>query len=106
LGIFRVLGLHQIPPEAEIASAVLVQKPSGYYLHVTCYLLKENTSRQFIGQAIAIDFGVHTKLTLSNGFKIDFEFRETEKLKTEKVSEDEKELEKQEEAPLPVKEGV
>jgi putative transposase len=82
LGIFRVLGLHQIPPEAEIASAVLVQKPSGYYLHVTCYVPKENTSRQFIGQAIAIDFGVHTKLTLSNGFKIDFEFRETERLKT------------------------
>jgi len=78
----NLLSLGQIPSEAEIAGAVLVQKPSGYYLHVTCYLLKENTSRQFIGQAIAIDFGVHTKLTLSNGVKIDFEFQETESLKT------------------------
>jgi putative transposase len=82
LGQFRVLGLHQIPPEAEIASAVLVQKPSGYYLHVTCYVPKESFSRQLIGEAVAIDFGVHAKLTLSNGVKIDFELRETERLKT------------------------
>jgi putative transposase len=82
LGQFRVLGLHQIPPEAEIASAVLVQKPSGYYLHVTCYVPKESPSRQIIGEAVAIDFGVGAKLTLSNGVKIDFELRETERLKT------------------------
>jgi len=81
LGAFRVLGLRQIPPEAEIANAVLVQKPSGYYLHVTCYVPKENTFRQLIGEAIAIDLGVHAKLTLSNGVKIDFELRETERLK-------------------------
>jgi putative transposase len=81
LGTFRVLGLHQIPPEAEIANAVLVQKPSGYYLHVTCYLPKESFPRQIIGEAIAIDLGVHAKLTLSNGVKIDFELRETERLK-------------------------
>jgi putative transposase len=81
LGQFRVLGLHQIPPEAEIASAVLVQKPSGYYLHVTCYLPRESFSRQIIGEAVAVDFGVHAKLTLSNGVKIDFELRETERLK-------------------------
>jgi putative transposase len=81
LGQFRVLGLHQIPPEAEIASAVLVQKPSGYYLHVTCYVPKESPSRQIIGEAVAVDFGVHAKLTLSNGVKIDFELRETERLK-------------------------
>ncbi len=42
LGTFRVLDLHQIPPKVEIASAVLAQKPSGYYLHVTCYVPKEN----------------------------------------------------------------
>jgi putative transposase len=82
LGTFRVLGLRQIPPEAEIASAVLVQKPSGYYLHVTCYVPKESASRQIIGEAVAVDFGVHAKLTLSNGIKIDFELRETERLKT------------------------
>jgi putative transposase len=82
LGTFRVLGLRQIPPEAEIASAVLVRKPSGYYLHVTCYVPKESPFRQIIGEAVAVDFGVHAKLTLSNGVKIDFELRETERLKT------------------------
>jgi putative transposase len=82
LGTFRVLGLRQIPPQAEIASAVLVRKPSGYYLHVTCYVPKESFSRQIIGEAVAVDFGVHAKLTLSNGIKIDFELRETERLKT------------------------
>jgi putative transposase len=82
LGQFRVLGLRQIPPEAEVANAVLVRKPSGYYLHVTCYLPKETVSREPTGEAIAIDFGVHNKLTLSNGVKIDFELRETKRLKT------------------------
>ncbi|WP_211264230.1 hypothetical protein, partial [Hydrogenibacillus schlegelii] len=67
LGSFRVLGLHQIPPDAEIANAVLVSKPSGYYLHVTCYLSKENSHRKSIGGEVGIDFGVDSKLTLSNG---------------------------------------
>jgi len=82
LGSFRVLGLHQIPPDGEIGNAILVRKPSGYYLHVTCYLPKESASREPIGEAIAIDFGVYAKLTLSNGIKLDFELRETERLKT------------------------
>ena len=81
LGSFRVLGLHQIPHNAEIANAILVRKPSGYYLHVTCYLPKEHGFRETIGEVIAIDFGVHSKLTLSNGIKIDFEVREGERIK-------------------------
>jgi putative transposase len=82
LGSFRVLGLRQIPPDGEIGNALLVRKSSGYYLHVTCYLPKESASREPIGEAIAIDFGVYAKLTLSNGIKLDFELRETERLKT------------------------
>jgi putative transposase len=81
LGEFRVLGLRQIPPAAEIASAVLVRKPSGYYLHVTCYLPKEHFRREPVAEIAGIDFGVGSKLTLSNGLKIDFEVRETPRLK-------------------------
>ena len=81
LGSFRVLGLHQIPEDAEIANAILVRKPSGYYLHVTCYLSKEHFNREFIGEAVGIDFGVGSKLTLSNGIRIDFEVHETPRLK-------------------------
>lgn len=82
LGSFRVLGPHQIPPDAEIANAVLVRKPSGYYLHVTCYLPREYFCYPYkLGEAVGGDFGVETKITLSNGIKIDFEVRETPRLK-------------------------
>ncbi|RUM45373.1 MAG: transposase, partial [Desulfurobacterium sp.] len=43
---FRVLGLHQIPKNAELAEAQLVKKPSGYYLHVVCYLPKEEVLKE------------------------------------------------------------
>jgi len=37
LGWFRILGLHQIPQDCEIANAQLIKKPSGYYVYITCY---------------------------------------------------------------------
>jgi len=40
LGWFRVLGLHQIPQDYEIANAQLIKKPSGYYVYLTCYVKK------------------------------------------------------------------
>jgi len=73
LGKFRVLGLRQIPADAEIANAVLLRKPSGYYLHVTCYLPKDSrTSPNPIDKDIGIDFGV---------MRMDFEVHETRRLK-------------------------
>jgi putative transposase len=82
LGVFRVLGLRQISADAEIANAVLVRKPSGYYLHVTCYRSKDRcASSDKIGGAVGVDFGVSSKLTLSNGIQIDFGVRETPRLK-------------------------
>jgi putative transposase len=81
LGEFRVLGLHQIPPDAEIASATLIRKPSGYYLCVTCYLPKDKGYPEPVAEAVGIDFGVKNKLTLSNGLRIDFEVPETLRLK-------------------------
>lgn len=83
---FRVLGLCQIPADAEISNAVLVRKPCGYYLHVTCYLPKNNhTSLNTVDRNIGIDFGVSRKLTLSNGIGIDFEVCETPRLKNLQV---------------------
>jgi len=59
-----------------------VRKPCGYYLHVTCYLPKDShTSLNPVGKDIGIDFGVSSKLTLSNGIRIDFEVHETPRLK-------------------------
>ncbi len=81
LGSFRVLGLHRIPTDAEIATAFLLNKPSGYYVHLNCFIPKEDDNRQQKFPPVAIDFGVSSKLTMSNGIKIDFELRETKRLK-------------------------
>ena len=79
---FRVLGLHQIPKEAELANAYLVKKPSGYCLHITCYIPKElNKPKYTIPKPIGIDFGVKNQLTLSNGLVIKWQFPETKRLK-------------------------
>jgi putative transposase len=81
LGWFRILGLHQIPQDCEIANAQLIKKPSGYYVYLTCYIQKEYFGREIIGNAIGIDFGVANKLTLSNGLTVDFEIEENKRLK-------------------------
>ncbi|WP_199489402.1 MULTISPECIES: zinc ribbon domain-containing protein [unclassified Meiothermus] len=75
---FRVLGLRQIPQDAEIANAVLVRKPSGFYLHVTVYTPKnppssEGTKSKPIDKPIGLDFGVKHQLTLSNGLRFGYE---------------------------------
>jgi Transposase and inactivated derivatives len=81
LGWFRVLGLHQLPQDYEIANALLIKKPSGYYVYLTCYVNKEHFERDKVGTAIGIDFGVVNKLTLSNGLTVDFEIEVSKRLK-------------------------
>ena len=66
---FTVHGLEQIPQDADITNAKLIRKASGYYLHVTCFVLKEEIQRT--GRAVGIDFGIGHNLTLSNGETID-----------------------------------
>jgi len=79
---FRVLGLHQIPEEAELSNAYLVKKPSGYYLHITCYIPKElNKPKQTIHKAIGVDFGIKNQITISNGVVIRWSVPETKRLK-------------------------
>ena len=74
-----MLGLHQIPENAELSKAELVRKPSGYYIHITCFVRREE--KTILEKPVAIDFGVKDKLTLSNGIKIDFEIPESRRLK-------------------------
>ncbi|WP_457679926.1 RNA-guided endonuclease InsQ/TnpB family protein [Thermovibrio sp.] len=82
---FRVLGLHQILKNAELAEAQLVKKPSGYYLHVVCYLPKEEVLREIkekqVKEPIGIDLGIKHQLTLSNGEKFGWYIPETKRLK-------------------------
>ena len=80
-----VRGLDQIKSRYELANARLVMKPSGYYLHLTCF---ENITSRNIPQTqlqvkpnIGLDFGIKTSITTSDGDKYDISIRESECLK-------------------------
>lgn len=93
LDSFRVFGLHQIPDGVEIANANLIRKANGFYLHVTCYINRDEeitaindkkgriklVNNEKFNKPIAIDFGITNKLNLSNGICIDFELKETDR---------------------------
>jgi putative transposase len=73
--------LHQVPRDCEIANAQLIKKPSGYYVYLTCYFKKEHFDKDKVRDTVGIDFGVANKITLSNGLSIDFEVKESKRLK-------------------------
>ncbi len=77
----RVLGLHQLPDNCDIAKAELIKKPDGYYIHLTCYIDKQNEKQEKINKPIGIDFGIKHQLTLSNGVKINYRIEETKRQK-------------------------
>lgn len=62
----KVRGLNQITDGYEIANAKFIQRSGDYYFHITCYSKKEEKPIK-IKQAIGIDFGIKTQLTLSDG---------------------------------------
>ncbi|EDP75091.1 RNA-guided endonuclease TnpB family protein [Hydrogenivirga sp. 128-5-R1-1] len=77
----RVLGLHQLPENCDIAKAELIKRPDGYYIHLTCYIDKDRIKHEKINKPIGIDFGIKHQLTLSNGVKINYRIGETQRLK-------------------------
>ena len=82
---FRVLGLHQIPKNSEIANAFLVKKPSGFHLYVVCYLWKEEVLREIKQKQtsipVGIDLGIKYQLTLTTGERFKWYIPETKRLK-------------------------
>ncbi len=82
---FRVLGLHQIPETGEFAEAQLIKKPSGYYLHLVCYIPKEEVLREIkekqVREPVGIDLGIKHQITLSTGEKFSWYIPETKRLK-------------------------
>jgi len=65
----KVIGLKQIPNNAEITNAVLINRHGDYFINITCFVPKEDCK---INKAIGIDFGIKTPLTLSNGIQINY----------------------------------
>lgn len=84
LGVFRVHGMNQIKEDWEFANAKLIQKPSGFYLLLTCYenLTLEKTNKpNYKTVDCGLDFGIKTNITTSDGEKFDVYIEESERLK-------------------------
>ena len=81
IGILVVNGLEQIDLDAvEFANAKLIQKPSGFYIHLTIYSKKQPeilTEKEILG----LDMGIKDQLIFSNGVKVNFYVEESEQLK-------------------------
>lgn len=76
-----VHGLKQIKEHYEIANAKLLNKPSGYYLAITCYELIKLEPKEYKGGEIGIDFGIKSNLVTSKGEVFDISIGESERLK-------------------------
>ena len=58
----KVFGLEQLNIEGiEFACVHLLQKPTGWYIHVTCYVPKQEHKHNY--QTVAADFGCETSFT-------------------------------------------
>ena len=78
----KVKGTSQIPSNCDYANTVLLKKPDGYYLKVTCYINKDSLPKATTnGKEIGLDFGIKTNITTSEGKKLDVSVEESERLK-------------------------
>ena len=81
-GDIRVKGTSQLPSVCDYANGILLKKPDGYYLKVTCYIDKDSLPKATTnGKEIGLDFGIHTNITTSEGEKLDVSVEESERLK-------------------------
>lgn len=79
--LFKILGLQQIKTSYELANAKLIQKPSGYYIKLTCF---ENLTQNRINKPIkevGLDYGIKTNITTSDNEKFNVCIEESERLK-------------------------
>ena len=81
IGILVVNGFEQINlDEVEFANAKLIQKPSGFYIHITIYT-KKQSKPEIEKEILGLDMGIKDQLTFSNGVKVNFYVEESEQLK-------------------------
>ena len=81
IGILVVNRLEQINlDEVEFANAKLIQKPSGFCIHLTVYS-KKQPQPEISKEVLGLDMGIKDQLTFSNGVKVNFYLEESEQLK-------------------------
>jgi putative transposase len=78
---FRVIGLEQLPPDAELTKATLIRRLGDYYINITCYVNKIPKIITGNSNSIGLDFGIKDNIVTSNGDKINFSFPESKQLK-------------------------
>lgn len=78
-GGIKVDGLSQIPSDAEITKADLVNRAGNYFVKISCYLPK--VSRIKTGKSVGLDFGITTSVTTSDGQKFNISIVEPKRLK-------------------------
>ena len=76
---FKLLGLNQIPEDAEITSANLVRSPDGFHLFVTCFYDPESPSKA--DKKIGIDLGIKDSVVTSDGKRYDIMVEESKGVK-------------------------
>lgn len=82
IGTVKVRGLNQFSHDAEIGGRLkLLIRPTGYYLHLTVYILPTDYSHVPKGSIIGLDMGIKTMLTTSDGFEYDCKIHHTSRLK-------------------------
>ena len=80
-GYMRISGYEQLQGY-EIANAKLIQKPSGFYLHVTAFKDTALIEDKFpVGTSLGADFGVLDNIVLSNGEKFNAYVEEPDRLR-------------------------
>ena len=82
IGSVKVRGLSQFSHDAEIGGDFkLLIRPTGYYLHVTVYIIPTDYSHVPKGSIIGLDMGIKTMLTTSEGLEYDCKIYHTSRLK-------------------------
>lgn len=75
----KVMGVDQIPKNAELASAVLKAEGRSYCVHLSTF--QPRAERRCVLQAVGIDFGITEQMTLSNGVGVEESVRDTPRLR-------------------------
>jgi transposase len=76
-----VHGLDQIKSHYDLANAKLIKKPSGYYIHITCFEFIKPEMIVKTGKEVGLDFGIKNNITTSDGEIFNISVTETERLK-------------------------
>lgn len=76
---FKVIGLKQIPEDADFANATLIRKSKDYYFKITCFVEKKKKIQ--VNNAIGLDFGIKDNVIDNFGNKYNFMFPETKQIK-------------------------